>query len=761
MKRYRVTQITFSLLLVVSICILTITHAHSAKFSALSEIEAPPIPVLAAPTETQTLYRIDPNQSQASYSVQEVYVGTIDGKLVVGETNGIAGDVLIDWNDFTQSQLGMITVDVEQLTSDSRQRDRQIRRSYLESSKYPEATFIPEEAQAFPSTVGLGESVQFVIHGFLTVKDITVLSDWTIDLTLKEDKLLGRATTTILMSDFGVGPISIVGLLATEDEMQLTLEFVALPDGEISTVVTPPAIVEDVVVTESNLMFSDIHPIIETKCVGCHLKGEIGHGIYPMETVADVVDYAEDLALVIETGFMPPWSPSHLTPQFKNDRSLSEFDKAALLEWIAAGAPNDAPLDEALVDRAPAGTTLREDRVVMMPEPYEPTGELIDDYRCILIDLDLPDGGFVTGSQVFPGDTRVVHHVILFQAGVDQLEEAAQKTAEDDELGWECFGGTNLNSAGVGQIGNSLGGWVPGQTPTVSQEGSGTYVPPGGHLVMQVHYNYESGFYPDQTSAVLQIESADSGLTPVNGIPLIAPVEIPCPENRDSEFCDRDTSLTEMSEEDQLLAERLLLLCDKGIEDYEGITADNAQTSCDWRVPIDGEAVSIGGHMHTKGKSLRVMLNPDSDNPIFLQDLPIWDFNWQGSYNYETPIPVEQGDIVRISCIWDNTKDVDPNNARYVTWGEGTNDEMCLAVLNIKPSAQFEGVAQTELFINSVAKYPLWMPLWMRTASLALEVTVGITLAAAAIFLISLVAALIGLGVFAKRRKKLGNVVSN
>ncbi len=721
MKRYRVPQSTLSLLLWLMGMLTIQTHAHSPKFLALSEIEAPPAPVLAQASEGQTLYRIDPNQSQASYSVQEVYVGKIDGKLVVGTTKGIAGDVLIDWNDFTQSQLGMITVDVEQLSSDSRQRDRQIRKSYLESSQYPEATFIPEEEQEFPSTIVLGETVQFVVHGFLSVKEVTTLSDWTIDLTLEEDKLVGRATTTILMSDFGVGPISIVGLLSTEDEMQLTLEFVALPDGEVSTAVAPQPAVEDIELIESDLLFSDIQPIIETKCVGCHSVGEIGHGIYPMETVSDVVDYAEDLALVIETGFMPPWSPSHLTPQFKNDRGLTDEDKAALLEWIAAGAPNSTDPNEVLVDRSAEGESLREDIVLAMPEPYVPTGDLFDDYRCFLLDPDLPDGGFVTGSNVLPGEGRVVHHVILFQASVAALEEAAAKDAEDNLPGWECFGGTGLTEGGLNQLSGNVGAWVPGSQAIVTSPGTGIVVEPGNQIVMQVHYNYEAGFFPDQTSAILQVEAADADLVPLISMPLIAPVEIPCPADSSNEACDREVSIAEKPEQDQRLAGQLLRLCGKDLSDYEGQAANNASTSCDWRIPVDGELTTVGGHMHTQGKSLSVTLNPDSNSPIVLQDLPIWDFNWQGRYDYETLIPVKKGDIVRLSCTWDNTRSVNPDDATYMTWGEGTNDEMCLNAVSIKPADGFEHISSTEIFMASLAILPEWMPMWTRTAILGLR----------------------------------------
>jgi hypothetical protein len=43
------------------------------------------------------------------------------------------------------------------------------------------------------------------------------------------DELTGEAGTTILMSEFGIGPISIAGILNTEDEIKLSFTFVARP----------------------------------------------------------------------------------------------------------------------------------------------------------------------------------------------------------------------------------------------------------------------------------------------------------------------------------------------------------------------------------------------------------------------------------------------------------------------------------------------------------------------------------------------------
>ncbi|MEM7134331.1 MAG: YceI family protein [Chloroflexota bacterium] len=704
--------------------------AHDGDIQAVDGVTAPPPPELPRPTGQQTLYRIDPNQSVARYSVQEVYVGTIDGKLVVGETTAINGEGLVDWENPANSQLGMITVNIEQLTSDSKQRDRQIRKSYLESSLYPEATFIPQAEQDFPDAIAVGEPISFVLHGFLTVRETTIQSDWTVELTLEADRMVGRATTDILMSDFGVGPISIVGLLSTEDEMQLSLDFVALPDGTASPVTAPPLNAGSVEPIESDLVFSDIRPIVEAKCVACHVDGEIGHTLFPMETVGDVVEYADDLALMIQTGFMPPWSPSHEAPAFKMDRSLSEAEKAQLIEWIAAGAPSDVPLDEPLEDRSPLGVTLREDIILTMPEPYVPAGDISDDYRCFMLDPQLPNGGFVTGSEVIPGDKRVVHHVILFQGEPGTEVEAAALAAEDDRLGWECFGGPGLSTSSPGAIGNSVGTWVPGSGATTTASGSGIYVPPGGLVVMQVHYNYEAGFYPDQTSAVLQVESADSGLTPLLGIPLLAPVEIPCPVESENPACERDVSLSEKPEVDQELAEILFMFCNKDELDYVDSTAENAVSSCDWRVPVDGEMVSSTPHMHTRGVSIRVTLNPDGASPIIMQDIPIWDFNWQGTYDYLEPIPVKEGDVLRVTCTWDNTnesntKESKTSDFRYMTWGEGTNDEMCLNVATFKPADGFIELEGGALFVNSLGIYPNWLPTWGRIGMLRLAMLPG------------------------------------
>jgi polyisoprenoid-binding protein YceI len=182
-------------------------------------------PTLAAEVQ-QRVYRIDPARSIVRYTVEEFFVGQ-GGSTAVGTTNAIAGDIVIDPTDYASSQVGTIVIGIEQFTSDSGLRDRRIRREYLESSAYPEAVFVPHDLTDFPAVITEGEEAAFSMTGDLTVKATTAPVTWDVAATLSGEMLTGTATTTLLMSDYGVGPIDIAGLLETSDEVLLEFEFVA------------------------------------------------------------------------------------------------------------------------------------------------------------------------------------------------------------------------------------------------------------------------------------------------------------------------------------------------------------------------------------------------------------------------------------------------------------------------------------------------------------------------------------------------------
>lgn len=204
-------------------------YTYDQLFGLTGPDETPPeAPTLQASATQQVVYRIDPSQSEARYSASEVFLRENRDASPVGVTKGIAGDVLIDFANPANSQVGTIVINIEQFESDSGLRDGRIRREFLESSKYPEAIFIPTELVNFPANPIEGQSYNFQMTGDLTVKETTAPTTWEVSATLNGDTLTGSASTTILMSTYGVGPISLAGILETEDEVRLEFDFVAV-----------------------------------------------------------------------------------------------------------------------------------------------------------------------------------------------------------------------------------------------------------------------------------------------------------------------------------------------------------------------------------------------------------------------------------------------------------------------------------------------------------------------------------------------------
>ena len=89
--------------------------------------------------------------------------------------------------------------------------------------------------------------------------------------------------------------------------------------------------------------------------------------------------------------------------------------------------------------------------------------------------------------------------------------------------------------------------------------------------------------------------------------------------------------------------------------------------------------------MHLLGRSIRITVNPGTPHARTVLNLPVWDFDNQGA----KPVPsvrLQRGDTVRVTCRHDQSlRDVLPafkgQQEKYVVWGEGTTDEMCLGLL--------------------------------------------------------------------------------
>jgi len=185
-------------------------------------------PSLSSSDPTTQVYRIDASQSEVHYEVNETIFQGNRLNTAIGRTKGIAGDIAVNVAQPSNSQMGPIVINVSQFKSDEDRRDNFIRRSYLQSTQYPTATFVTKSIDGLPAQIKVGDQVSFTIGGDLTVKQTTKPVTWQVTLKLENNQLVGSASTQITMSEFGVGPIQIP-LLSTEDAVKLVFDFVAMP----------------------------------------------------------------------------------------------------------------------------------------------------------------------------------------------------------------------------------------------------------------------------------------------------------------------------------------------------------------------------------------------------------------------------------------------------------------------------------------------------------------------------------------------------
>lgn len=209
---------------------IEITEPQAEKTTETSTEEAAP----ETPTETSApssvVYTIVPGESQLQYEVGEVFLNQSNRfNVAIGVTTQVSGDIIIDLEKPPNSSLGAITADINQFKSDSNRRDNALRDRFIESARYPTVTFVATEIKGLPDTYQEGQEVQLQISGDLTIRETTRTVEFQTMVKLENGTLSGLATTTILMSDFGFGPIDIAGILKTEDEALVTLNFVAKP----------------------------------------------------------------------------------------------------------------------------------------------------------------------------------------------------------------------------------------------------------------------------------------------------------------------------------------------------------------------------------------------------------------------------------------------------------------------------------------------------------------------------------------------------
>ena len=203
---------------------------------------------------------------------------------------------------------------------------------------------------------------------------------------------------------------------------------------------------------------SDVVPILKKRCAGCHTKG--GVAPFAMSSYRKAKGWSEMMVEVLMTKQMPPWHADPEHGKFSNDCGISPEEMRTLVAWVDADCPRgegDDPL-ESHQPAAPEWHLGEPMEIVTIPE-QEVAAEGVFDYRYVTLENPFEEDVWLTATEVSPGNTRVLHHVIV--------------TAVHPE---------------VSRFEKWVTGYAPGTQGSYYPEESSVHLPKGWKLKFQLHY---------------------------------------------------------------------------------------------------------------------------------------------------------------------------------------------------------------------------------------------------------------------------------
>ena len=314
-----------------------------------------------------------------------------------------------------------------------------------------------------------------------------------------------------------------------------------------------------------------------------------------------------------------------------------------------------------------------------------------DVYHCFLVDPHLTTDRMLVSSEFLAGARKEVHHAIYFLIPPAQVAEARSLDAGSHGKGWSCFGAP-LNPSGTFDNTTWLGGWAPGPiVPHPTPVGTGISMPAGSLVVMQIHYNLLAGTAPDRSQVrITTVPAAGSHLQELQATKYVAPPDLPCPTGVTGPLCDRQASINDLVARTGIQAQQLLDAIETACRadhdpTHPQIDGRLVTTTCSWTVDKPEHILGSTPHMHLLGQAETISLIHGSSTT---QLAHVAHYNFDGQISYPAPKNTwaQPGDKVQVTCTYDPTLRQELPSlrklpARYVTWGDGSSDEMCLGTV--------------------------------------------------------------------------------
>jgi polyisoprenoid-binding protein YceI len=236
-RRYAVPAFVVATVLAIVVVVVPFVGTAATTISA-----APDLLMRGSPVMRQESTRIDlvAGGSEARYRAQEVLSGRGFNE-AVGRASSVTGAIMLDASGAVLPDQSRISVDLTTLQSDSPMRDRYIQRTTLQTEQFPSADFVVTAAPGLPIPLPTSGSATFELVGDLTVHGITRSATWQTTATFAEREVSGTASTTVLITDFGMEPPRAGPVLSIEDAVRLELDVRATVAPSIADLLVDPS----------------------------------------------------------------------------------------------------------------------------------------------------------------------------------------------------------------------------------------------------------------------------------------------------------------------------------------------------------------------------------------------------------------------------------------------------------------------------------------------------------------------------------------
>ena len=348
----------------------------------------------------------------------------------------------------------------------------------------------------------------------------------------------------------------------------------------------------------------DVAPILWKRCAPCHRPGEVAP--FSLLTYQDAAKRADFIAEVVDRRQMPPSKAEPGFGDFVNQPRLTDREIALIARWAELGRTEGNTRDLPLAPTFPAeewrlGTP---DVVLAMSESFAVHGGGDDISRAFVLPLTLEHDQEIIAFEFQPGNRRIVHHAKIF---LDPTDDSSRRDRQDPLAGFESVGVSDLG-------GPALFEWTPGTVAWTPPAGVGQVLKAHGHLVLFIHY-HPAGKPETDRSRVGVYFAKRPFRARLAGVPLgTTKIDIP-----------------------------------PGARGHE-VTVSTT-------LPADVRVFGLLPHGHFLLRDLRLRaVLPDGtiERMLWIKD---WDFNWQGRYQFRSPLFLPRGTRLDLIGSYDNTAD--------------------------------------------------------------------------------------------------------